>query len=63
MPVSIESKCAQCEGPIPDGRARFCSDACLAQHKREKERLTYGHRHEYRCLQCGHYLHLGRHRK
>jgi hypothetical protein len=56
-------KCAQCQGPLPEGRTRFCSDFCLASHKRIEERLHYGHRHKYRCVECGHELHLGRRRK
>ena len=63
MAIAANVKCVQCQGPVPDGRARFCSDACLAQYKREQERLTYGHCHEYRCVECGHQLHLGRPRR
>jgi hypothetical protein len=63
MALSAESRCTQCRGPVPKGRTRYCSDECLAQHKREEERLRYGHRHEYRCAKCGHQLRVGRHRK
>ena len=63
MQSSNEIGCAQCGGPLPVGRTRFCCSACLAQFKREQERVTYGHRHQYRCLECGHVLRLGRHRK
>jgi len=63
MAVELSTKCAQCQEPVPEGRERFCSNRCLAQHKREQERLMYGHRHDFRCVECGHELHLGRHRK
>jgi hypothetical protein len=56
----VESRCAQCQEPVPHGRTRFCSDQCLVRHKREQERLRYGHRHEYQCAKCGHQLLLGR---
>ena len=56
-------KCAECQGAVPDGRTRFCSDLCVAKHKRCQERSQYGHRHKYRCVDCGHELHLGRRRK
>ena len=60
---SPSSGCVQCHGPLPEGRTRFCSDKCLTQYKREKERAHYGHRHHYSCTDCGHELHLGRRRK
>lgn len=63
MQSSSEIRCAQCTGPLPAGTTRFGSAACLAQFKREQERGTYGHRHQYRCVECGHVLRLGRHRK
>ena len=56
-------KCAMCGGSVPVGRTRFCSDFCIARHKRLSERRRYGHRHQYRCVECGHELHLGRRRK
>src|SRR5262249_55761992 len=56
-------KCAQCQGSIPEGRTRFCSDFCLATYKRMREREHYGHRHKYRCVECGHEFKVGRHRK
>jgi hypothetical protein len=60
---AAELKCAQCGEPIPVGRERFCSNDCSARHKREHERQVYGHRHDYRCSECGHQLRLGRRRK
>jgi hypothetical protein len=56
--------CVQCgSSPLPDGRTRFCSDACVAQWKRESERDRYGHRHRFECVECGRALHLGRRKK
>jgi hypothetical protein len=63
MTVGSCLKCAQCGEQVPEGRERFCSNECLARYKREQERKSYGHRHEYRCVDCGHQLRLGRHRK
>jgi DNA-directed RNA polymerase subunit RPC12/RpoP len=61
--ASTGLKCAQCGQQVPDGRQRFCSDNCLETHKREQEPLSYGHRHNYRCIDCGHQLRVGRRRK
>ncbi len=58
-----QPRCSHCRGLLPEGRTRFCSDFCLATFKRLQERILYGHRHKYRCVECGHELHLGRHRK
>ncbi len=63
MALYVDSTCAQCQEPVPKGRTRFCSNECLIRHKREGERMRYGHRHEYQCVKCGHQLRLGRHRK
>lgn len=57
------SHCVQCHSPLPSSRTRFCSDECLAKYKREQQRAQYGHRHHYLCADCGHELHVGRHRK
>lgn len=40
-----EMKCVTSGGPIPQGRARFCSEFCIARYKRLTERRRYGHRH------------------
>jgi hypothetical protein len=55
--------CISCGRDLPPNRTRFCSAACLGQFKREKSRAEYGHRHIYQCVECGHKLRLGRHRK
>lgn len=55
--------CRQCGLSLPQGRQKFCSDACLAQFKREQSRLRYGHRHKFICVDCGLHLHPGRRRK
>jgi hypothetical protein len=59
----LEMKCAMCDASIPSGRTRFCSDFCLARFKRLTERSRYGHRHRYKCVDCGHELRPGRRRK
>jgi hypothetical protein len=61
--TSGSNGCAQCSSLLPENRTRFCSDACTAQWKRERERDRYGHRHRFECVECGRALHLGRRRK
>jgi hypothetical protein len=55
--------CANCSGPLPTGRAKYCSDSCSDDAKRKAAREVYGHRHRFVCVECGCELHPGRHRK
>jgi len=52
--------CTNCGGPLPDGRTKFCSDACSDVVKRKAGREQYGHRHQFVCTECGAELHSGR---
>jgi hypothetical protein len=63
IPTGEPRKCEVCPSELPDGRTRFCSDACLAEGKRRAGRLGYGHKHAFVCQECGQELNAGRHRK
>jgi hypothetical protein len=63
IPMGEPRKCEVCESELPDGRTRFCSDACLAEGKRRAGRQGYGHKHAFICQECGQELKAGRHRK
>jgi|HubBroStandDraft_6_1064221.scaffolds.fasta_scaffold03178_3 hypothetical protein len=61
--MNSTSKCANCGSGLPEMRSRYCSERCMAQFKREQQRLTYGHRHIFKCSECGYELYPGRPRK
>ena len=61
--MNVANSCANCGSSLPETRTRYCSDRCMAKFKREQQRTTYGHRHIFKCSECGHDLRLGRHRK
>lgn len=61
--AEADGPCANCFGPLPAGRTKFCSDSCSDDAKRKAARESYGHRHKFVCVECGSELHSGRHRK